>query len=322
MPVLTFAEYQVAPGLSNSAMKDLAVSPLRFWHRHINPARTPMEPTPEMVFGSALHCAILEADDFDKRYACQVDETDFPECLRTIEDLRIWIKDAGFTPKGTRKAEVIAQAVNLGCKVPILDLEIERAAARNVGKTVLLKADWWRLGGAAQALRSEPAIDTLLNQAGRTECPMFAKDPETGVQLKACMDWVTDGCTLDLKTFTQMRGKSIDESVASAIWYERYYRQAYFYSMVRGLAEGMNHSERPDFVLAFVESEPPHEVRLKVLRPKTFGEVNLYWETARHQVRDMIRAYKYWSDLCGDKPWKTDREIQPLADQEMPQQAY
>ncbi len=319
---MTFAEYHATPGLSHSAMKDLAISPLRFWHRHINPARTPEEPTSEMVFGTALHCAVLEVGAFDSHYACAVDETDFPECLRTIADIRGWITDNGAKPKGTLKAELIVQAMHLGCKIPILDLEIERAAELNAGKTILAKADWWRLGGAAQSLRSEPAIDKLLNLAGRAECPMFAKDPETGVQLKACMDWVTLDYTLDLKTFTQMRGRTIDESVASAIWYERYYRQAYVYDTVRGLAEGLKFSERPEFVLAFVESEPPHEVRLKALRPKTFGEVNLYWETARREVRSYIRAYKYWSELCGEKPWKTDREIEPLVDQDLPQQAY
>jgi hypothetical protein len=43
-------------------MKDLAVSPLRYWHLNLNPNRPPRIETPEMQFGTALHCLVLEGE--------------------------------------------------------------------------------------------------------------------------------------------------------------------------------------------------------------------------------------------------------------------
>lgn len=53
-------EYFAADGLSNSGMKDLSVSP----HYYQTYKRIKKEPTPAMIFGSAMHLAILEPDRF------------------------------------------------------------------------------------------------------------------------------------------------------------------------------------------------------------------------------------------------------------------
>ena len=84
---MTHEEYRAAPGLSHSMLRQLAVSPLRLWARCIDPNREKEVPTPEMEFGSALHCKVLEAAEFDKRYACAISAEDYPGCLVTMEDL-------------------------------------------------------------------------------------------------------------------------------------------------------------------------------------------------------------------------------------------
>ena len=90
-------------------MKDLAISPYRYWHFHINPELPDREPTPAMIFGEALHKAVLEPKDFDACYACEIDESDFPDCLVTINDMREWLRSKGKTPTGTLKADMISQ---------------------------------------------------------------------------------------------------------------------------------------------------------------------------------------------------------------------
>lgn len=314
---MTTEEYFAAPGLSNSAMKDLAVSPLRFWHKHINPNRPKDKPTAEMEFGSALHAAVLEPDKLDERYCCELDKSAYPDLLITMEDLKGWLSEHGHSTTAKRKQELVDRVSNIDPSVPILEVLEARHEAEHAGKVRFSLFDWQRLGGAAQALRSEPMLQRILSQ-GEAEVCMFARDPETGVLLKSRLDFVTSTLTLDLKTFAQKRGKSIDKSVADAIWYEGYHLQGYFYSMVRRLQSESRIAEAGEFVLAFVESEEPHEVRIKALRPKTGGNVNLYWEVARSEIRKLIRLYAGCLERFGDKPWRYAQEVTPLADEELP----
>jgi hypothetical protein len=320
------SEHHSIHALSNSGMKDLAVSPLRYWYRHINPApKVEDEETASMRMGSALHCAVLESNEiFESRYARALDPSDWPVCLDTIQEIRGWITDKGQKPKGTRKDEVISQALelmtHLGEHVPILQVEQSRFARENEGKTILAVDEWERLAGMALALSEEPALRPILAH-GKCEVSMVARDPEAGVLLKARLDWMTPATTLDLKTFTVKRDGSVDKAICDAIYYEGHYRQAYFYNFVRHLVTG-ERQDYADFVFAFVESDQPHETRIKRLMPKRGGSLNLYWETARIEVRKMIRLYADCLAKFGDDPWREKQEISTLADEDIRQFAY
>lgn len=315
-PILStvpFDEYRTWPGLSYSSMKDLAVSPLRFWHCHLNPERPAEEPTAEMKIGSALHCAVLEPAAFDERYACEISAEDYDGCLVTMEDLRGWLRDKGLTPRGSRKAEVIAQVQAHDPDWPILDVLLESQERDTAGKTTFKKDDWRRIAAAAQALVDEPKLKQILDD-GKPEVSILSTDKETGVPLKARLDWATPKVTLDLKTFSQKRGKSIDQTVADAIFYEKYHHQGYFYSSLRGWPTSWD----GDYVIAFVESEEPHEVRIKALRAKHGGQPNLYWLRAALETKQMIRLYAECMDHFGlDKPWRYAQEVSVLQDEEI-----
>jgi hypothetical protein len=319
-------EHHAIRALSNSGMKDLAVSPLRYWYRWINPAPKPdEEESAALKIGSALHCAVLESEEvFESRYACAIDPLDWPVCLDTIQDIRGWITDKGEKPKGTRKDEVIAQALDLmkrlGEEVPILQVEQARFAARNQGKTILKPDEWERLAGMTRALIEESALRPILAK-GKSEQTLVARDPETGVFLKARLDWMAPRHTLDLKTFSVKRGGSIDKAICDAIWFEKYYVQMYFYDLVRRLATGSGH-DRIDHVLALVESDQPHETRIKLIQPKTGGSLNLLWETARIEARSLIRLYANCLAKYGDEQWRDPQDIHVLADEDIKALAY
>jgi hypothetical protein len=317
-------EYFSQPGLSNSGMKDLEVSPMRYWYKHINPERVEEPPTKFMELGLALHCAVLEPDEFDKRYAC---EPAMPEgTLVTMADLRSALENSGVKPKGTRKADVIIQVQAYLPNAPIADIIEQEHAAKHAGKLMFNNEQWTNIANMARALTEEPEIQRMLEK-GSAEVVMTATDPETGVLLKGKMDWVRPDLTLDLKTFSQKHGKSIDQSIADAIFYEGYNRQAYFYSLLRSLQPGGNpgiagaQTAQP-FIIVFVESEPPHEVRIKELRPKRATEVNLYWETARAKSRQLIRLYAECQNRFGNAPWKNPQSVDPLYDEEIRQLAW
>lgn len=317
----TTAQPPALPGLSWSGLEDLAVSPMRMWHLHINPDRPVDKPTPAQVLGSALHCAVLEPARFAAEYARKIAAEDFEECLVTMEDLRNWLTSRVVKPTGGRKADLIAQ-VQLEAEIRnekphILDaLTAEQEAD---SKVILPPEVWKNVQGAAEALRREPRLaEILADPDGRSEVEMVAKDPNTGVMLKARMDWLTPAFTLDLKTFTQRRGKSIDQTIADAIWHDGYHRQAWFYRHVRSLATGCTLPH----VIAFVESDEPHEVRLRMLKPTNHGEVSILWEQARCECQELIRLYAGCLARFGDKPWKGEQAICPLLDEDVKGLAY
>lgn len=318
-------EYHAIPALSYSGMCDLAVSPLRYWHLWVNPSRPKDEPTKFMEFGSALHCAILEPAAFDSRYVCALDPSEFESCLETIGEMRAWLESRGKKPSGTRKDEMIRQVQAVDPAWPILDVLKAEYAAQHEGKTEFKKDDWFRLGGAAQALRQEPQFAELL-QSGHSEVTFLATHPGTGIKLKCRTDWASETHTVDVKSFTVTRGKSVDQAVNDAIYYERYHWQARFYALVRSLADGNKSrsgaQHAPEHVLAFVESEKPHEVRLRSLRPVEAGSVNMLWERARFETDTLIRLYAECWERYGEKPWRTSRDVEPLINEEFPQLAF
>jgi len=311
-------EYHAAPGLSHSGMKDLMVSPLRYWHLHINPDREPVEPTAEMVLGTAVHALALEPESFDQRYIQELDASDIEGCLVTMADLRGWATSKGLSFTARTKEDMV-QVIRTFCDKqrvkfpPIFDLLKRDHEERTAGRVQLNKERFHRVVGAADSLLREQEIQAFLGN-GKPEVSIFATDPETGVLLKARMDWVSPGCTLDLKTFTQMRGRSIDDSVARAIFYEGYYRQAYYYTLLRALVG----SKVTKFVFGFVESEQPHEVRIRQLSPKGHGEAHAYWERAHLEVQQLIQCYAYCQQRFGSDPWRSEQEVELLRDEELP----
>jgi PDDEXK-like uncharacterized protein DUF3799 len=324
---LSNSEYHAAPGLSNSGMKDLAVSPLRYWYNFVNPAPKPEdeEETKSQRMGSALHCAVLESEaTFESRYVRELDPSDWPVCLDTVGEIRAWVADKRGKCKGTSKDDVIASALahmeDIGESVPILQVEKSRFFAMNEGKTVLGVDEWDRLAGMIRAISEEPALRPILSN-GKPEVSIFAIDPETGVLCKARLDWMAPRHTLDLKSFTAKRGASIDKSIHDAIYYEGYYRQAYWYDFVRRLATGEDH-DRSTFVEAFVESQQPHETRIKSFMPKLGGNANLYWLMAHQECRALVRKYAECVQKFGVNPWREDCRIEPLEDGDLRQIGY
>jgi hypothetical protein len=284
---------------------------------HINPERPVDEPSRQMILGSAVHCSVFEPFKFTARYA-----EDFvaPEgCLDTIQDLRNWLEAQGVKAKGTTKGPIIQQVLAIDPNCQVLSVLQAAHATQHQGKVILSSDEIVRLSGMADALAIEPAVQRYLQADGQIEVPMFATDPDTGVSLKAKMDLVLPAATVDLKTFTQKRGKSIDKTIADTIWYEKYHWQAYFYAMIRRLQAGESRENASlDHVNIFVESDPPHEVRIRVLRPVTAGEVNLYWERARLETRDLIRLYADCMNTFGfDKPWRVEQKPDPLLDADL-----
>jgi len=320
---MPFDEYQKAPGLSSSALDDFVVSPLRYWHLHRNPDREPEEPSRALVFGQALHTAILEPAEFEKRY---YRELELPEgTLCTVEDLNGWLKSRDVKP-GKLKKDLIRQVHEIDPTVPIADVLAAEHAKANEGKTLFTAETWERVETAARALRNEPQMEHLLSQPGKRELSIFATDPKTGLRLKIRPDFFAEKFILDPKTITAGEGYGFDESVTRAIWNFRYRQRAYFYSLVASIVDGKGErapmKDCRDYVFAFVESAPPHEVRIRTFRPTVQGQLLMAWENARVEVEGMLERFATCERHFGDRPWRQRAFIDPLVDEDFKQLAW
>jgi hypothetical protein len=66
---MTNEAYHLHPAVSRSALNYLLRSPKHYWEAMLNPDRVPQESTPAMLFGTAVHTAVLEPDLFATEYA-------------------------------------------------------------------------------------------------------------------------------------------------------------------------------------------------------------------------------------------------------------
>jgi hypothetical protein len=62
------AAYHGGPGISNSGLRNLAKSPFHFYSRHMDPNRPPATSKAGQLEGNLAHCAVLEPQEFSKRY--------------------------------------------------------------------------------------------------------------------------------------------------------------------------------------------------------------------------------------------------------------
>jgi hypothetical protein len=319
---MTESEYRAIRALSFSSMKDLEVSPYRFWYHHINPNRPEREASPQMDFGTALHCAILQPPEvFDSQYACALNAEEIPDVLDTVDDMKEWLTANGLSAKGAKKKDdYIALVQAYSPNQPILSVLKSAHAARNAGKTILSVDDWARLTGCVESLRSEPLVNELLRD-GEAEVPIIAVDPEYGVQQKCRIDWFHPGYTVDFKTFSTKGHKSVDETVADAIWYEGYLNQGFFYATLRyqkGLQDGSEQTLKP-FINVFIESDPPYEVRI---RQMDFTGADLYHQQTKLHVRRMVELYANCLETYGEKPWRDTQDIRQVQDENFRQLAW
>ena len=67
------AEYHADPAVSASHLHAVAASPYHYWSRFLDPNRPVIEPTAAMRLGSLVHCAVLEPDELNSRYAIAPD---------------------------------------------------------------------------------------------------------------------------------------------------------------------------------------------------------------------------------------------------------
>lgn len=222
--------YHAVPRLSASGLQKLCVSPATFWRGSwLDPDRPPLdeEQTEAQLLGKAYHKARLEPDLFESTYVRKLDKTEFPDALFTADQMKAVCEDIGLTKSGTK--DVLAdRLVDHGYRERPIWTVMERQweEARN-GRIALDAKHYDQMMRDMQNVRENGEVAELL-QGGFAEVSIFYTD-QHGIKMKSRVDYLALTHWADFKTFENSRAKELDQALADAMRYNRYYVQAVAY---------------------------------------------------------------------------------------------
>lgn len=336
-------DYHKDPALSSSGIRKLLTSPLDFWvNSPLNPAFVD-EKTEAMIVGTAFHRRLLEPERFAQLYAVAPAREDYPDAVDGAEDLRKLCADLGVKKSGTiaDMCERILEA-NPGAELwPVIKAGLLKQTA---GKIVLRPSVQSDIERAARIVLMHQAAVRAMS-GGYAEVSIFWIDPESGVRLKARLDYLKVKAIVDLKTFSNPLGKPIGSAVASAVANGGYHVQAVMYDQAVKAAKYLLRTQKsaavhfvghdvPNdwltsfaacethaFVFVFIEQGPVTNVVVREFRrvDGNGGTENIAWSAGRNGIREAIRTYETCMATHGpDKPWIVDYPMAPFSDVEFP----
>ena len=234
------AEYHALDYVSKSHLDEVNKSPFHYWDKYINPNRVEIEPTKQMLLGSAMHTMVLEPELFEKEYI--VESANAPKRPTAIQ------RNAKKPSSQTLDAIAYWE-------------EFDKKA---VGKNLISIDDYERLTIMKQRIFDHPAASTILSLSGVAEQSYQWQDNQTGEICKSRPDFHTDDGTLivDLKTTSDASELGFQKSVHNF----RYHVQAGFY--LRSIKEA------EQFVFIAVESKPPYLVAVYNASPEMIAAGN------------------------------------------------
>ena len=197
------------------------------------------------------------------------------------------------------------------------DAKLFIAAARAEG-LVPVKADVAdQVGAIAEAVLANPKAAALLALPGDSEVSIFADDPDSGVPLRGRLDRLAtlpDGrlINVDLKTTGDVRRHKIMRAIEDY----GYDIQSETYKHLLRLASAGVRSNRADVApthLIFVETDPPHEVRVVQLAHEDWIEGGR---------RKMRRAIDIYARCTATDTWPGDDDTPGSAEAITPRPYY
>lgn len=211
--------YREAEGLNWSLAKNILVSPRHYVHAVENP----IVPTPAMLFGTAVHAAVLEPDEFDELHVVVPDEfVTASGALSTAKAAKEW--------RAQQKSDAILLTSSQLSSIDAIKVNIAKHA---------------------------PAT-AALDIAYHREQGLYWTDGQTGIDCKCCPDAFSGLRVLDVKTWSP-RGKfSADAFMREAV-NRGYLGQLGFYAM--GILGATGHKvEALQFLV--LQSTAPYDVML------------------------------------------------------------
>ena len=325
--------YHRAFALSATGIKHLRISPLDFWARSpLNPERV-AEESEARIIGRAYHKRIIEGQAaFEAMYAAELDPAEYPEALRTNEELKTAIERAGGPSArlaSLRKAELIERLLQYDPAAVIWDRLVAAHQERHLGKIRLPALAIRRVEIAAAMIEKHPQLRQAFS-GGMPEVSVFWVDAQTGTPCKARFDYLKPRAIVDLKSYENTIGLPVRKAIARCVATYRYHIQAAFYlegaiAARELIAEGRVFGEvdagfprallaAPErhFLFVFQQKGPAPLARGMVLAP------GLTLDIGREEIADATALFAQCWRAYGADPWLDVSEIETFDPTEFP----
>lgn len=337
-------EYHRDRSLSASGVKDIHVTPLTFWMKsRFNPARAD-ETTEPKERGKAFHARLLEgAAAFSERYAVAPQIDDYPDALDGGDALKERCKELGIPVSGTiaKLCERIREADPDAVLWAEIMADFQKKAEAE-GKIIIKAKLAEEIQRHVRIIEMHPSTEKAL-RGGYCEVSIFWVDPETGVPMKARIDYLKSRAAVEMKTFSNPFGKPIDVAVASNAANNKYLVDAVVRldavetakTMFRKHGKSIVHGDAPPdswldafaepgahrFVFLFLEAGDVPNVRVREFKQRETakGEQNAYWIKGRDMYREGVALYRKCLEHYGpDLPWVAPDPMRAFVDHDFP----
>lgn len=337
-------EYHRDRSLSASGIKDIHVTPLTFWMKSgFNPNRSDDSTEPKER-GKAFHTRLLEgAEAFQARYAVAPQIADYPEAIDGGADLKARSKELGLPVSGTiaELCKRIREKDPDAVLWPEIVAEFEEKAGAE-GKIIIKAKLADEISRQVRIVEMHPGTEKAL-RGGHCEVSIFWLDKETGVPMKARIDYLKARAAVEMKTFTNPFGKPIDAAIASSVANNKYFVDAIVRLEAVEIAKAMYREHGPEclfgeapsaewleafanpvphaFVFLFLEAGEVPNVRVREFkqRESAKGDENLYWAKGHAMFRQGVELYRQMLDHYGpDLPWVDPQPMRAFLDTDFP----
>ena len=232
-------EYHADVALGSTDIKLLATKPWLWQRNRMRPNTRNV--TSAMVWGSALHCYVLEGkDEFDERYAITPHPSDHKGCLNTADDLKTYLKDRSVSYSAKKKSELIA-AVKEFLDHPVIfeDVLADFNAVKRIDPEFrITKNEMQEIRDAAWYMEQDPTLSAIMSAGslvgGAAEVSIFYE--VDGLRRKGRFDFAIPpvagreyAMLADLKTFANFRGNDVEAAAIDTIYRMNYDLQAVGY---------------------------------------------------------------------------------------------
>ena len=282
-------EYHAQPELSNTGLRHFERSPFHYYSLHLDPLRPTEETTTPQLEGTLAHCAILEPDEFLKRYI--VTPADAP-----------------------RKPTAAQWAAKNPSPDSVAAMAWWREFNERTGGKVTISAEQYTTAmRQGNSVRRNPQVRELLAR-GHAEVSAFWTDPASGVRCRCRPDFVHDAgpgraVLVDVKTFGNASPQEFRRQIARM----GYHGQAAFYSDGYAHAAGV---EVLAFVFVAIEADWPHAASAVMLDEPSMAharETNaaLLQRFAQCQQSQTWPSYSEAIELVSLPAWAFNRSTDP-----------
>lgn len=218
--------YHGDPALGSGSVRALAKCPIYYWTESwMNPFRVKDTDTAALLFGRALHKLVLEGGKaFERGFAREPSMADYPDALRTADDIKAALKALGEKVSGLKPELVERLKAANPCAVILDDVMATfQADCLRTRRTILKPAIYDQVVAAAAFIANDERVRAAF-QGGRSEVSVVWE--HNGVPLKARFDHMRlgknskgdrIGLITDLKSFANIMEAPPERAVIQAI---------------------------------------------------------------------------------------------------------